>query len=66
NSTLRDEYTFKLEGSTIDGKISSIQWTETASINGVVRLIDPVGDDANLFSLSLPQRSISRFIFTIK
>ncbi len=66
NSTLRDEYTFKLEGSTIDGKISSIQWTETASINGVVRLIDPVGDDANIFSLSLPQRSISRFIFTIK
>lgn len=66
NSTVQEEYTFKVEDSSIEGEVVSLQWTETSSINGVVKLIDPEGDAKNIFSLTLPKRSISRFIFNIK
>lgn len=67
NGIVRDDYTFKV-GNTdnIDGKVTSIQWIETSIVDGVTKLIDAEGENENIFSLTLPARSITRFTFTLK
>lgn len=66
SNTVLNNYTFKIDGTSILGKISSLQWTETSAIDGVSLLINSEGDSSNIFSLTLPQRSITRFTFEIK
>jgi hypothetical protein len=66
NNTVLNNYTFKIEGTSILGKVNSLLWTETSAIDGVSSLIIPEGDTSNIFSLTLPVRSITRFTFEIK
>ena len=66
NEMVRDDYKFKLEGSSILGKVDVLQWTPTTSIDGQILSLDVEGDDANVFSLILPKRSITRFMLTME
>ena len=66
NEIVRDDYTFKLEGSSIEGNVDVLQWTASTSIDGQKLYLNTKGDDKNVFSLTLPKRSITRFILTIK
>lgn len=66
NTTLRKDYAFKIEGAVIDSGVATMQFTEDSGSEGVENLIDVVGADSNIFTFTLPQRSISRFTFTIE
>ncbi|GEC72767.1 O-Glycosyl hydrolase [Flavobacterium flevense] len=66
NETVRNDYTFKLESTSIEGKVDALQWTATTPIAGQQTSVNSEGTDKNIFSLTLPKRSITRFTFTIK
>ncbi|WP_157961166.1 hypothetical protein [Lutibacter citreus] len=61
-----ENYTFKLDGGIIEEKVYCKQWSNVLSNEGDTHLINPIGDNSNVFSITLPKRSISRFVFTIK
>lgn len=66
SSKIMNNYTFKLEGSSIVEKVNCIQWSSLSSNEGEHYVLNPTGDDVNVFSQTLPKRSISRFVFTIE
>ena len=65
-NTNHKKYAFRLDGSSINSKVNIKQWTETSSDKGRVLVVSPVGDKDNIFSLTLPKKSITRFIFNIQ
>ncbi|MBJ6367015.1 hypothetical protein [Snuella sedimenti] len=66
NNTEHLDYTFKMDNGDITGKVTSLQWTETSSIDGTKRMLEVEGENNNIFSLTLPKRSITRFTLIIK
>ncbi len=63
---IMNDYTFKLEGSSIVDTINCIQWSDLSTNEGEHFVINPIGDDVDMFQQTLPKRSISRFTFTIE
>lgn len=66
NTTFRKDYTFKIEGAEINSGVATLQFTEDEVKEGVEKLIDVVGANSNIFTFTLPKRSITRFTFTIE
>lgn len=66
NTKSYNDYAFKLEGSSIVSNVNIKQWTDTTSENGSIKFVSPIGHLKNIFSLTLPKRSITTLMFTIQ
>ncbi|WP_299552325.1 hypothetical protein [Seonamhaeicola sp.] len=57
-------YGFQLEGASIKDGIEAIQWTDISGADGESSSLSALGDSNDIFGLTLPNRSITRFVFT--
>lgn len=61
-----DDYSFKLEGASIEENVFCKQWSDSATNQGNTYLLNAIGDNKNVFSITLPKRSVSRCTLTLK